>query len=339
MRITEKNNSISYSNIITKPIVKDLKFFSSTQNNKIMDTPNYPISYYTSNISFNGASGYTRLKVVKDLSKLGELSKNTFFELAENIYGKNLDKVRIKTPKSMSIKISLNDTLETYEQMYHHINDLMGARGIVHSIDDTNIFIFNLLKEIKNGNLNVTQINNFHSNDIAPYLSDKQIQSIKDTCINSGLESPFLRDGCARRNATYDNGYTAAHILGKLKSGAPFELQIKGPKVSIIDELTMITRSIKQSDKKDFVNLINFNTKNGLELKERIENIRDAVHKLDTFESVLINNKYQHDLYKRARLKELGEEMPDVIFPKGLLDSCLHEDYLKQTIGLMDYKF
>lgn len=295
-------------------------------------------SYSKGHINFCANSNKLLMadSVACKLIVLGCKTQNEFLAITQRIFGDKLYKTRLKSICSMVAKITENsgiNDIKTYKDMINKINDLHGAKGLVCNSADIDLIIKNLKIEVENGTLNITTINNYHSEDIPPYLNKNHIEQIVGTSNPKGIR---IRDGAGRKNAIYYNGYTAAHICGKLKSGVPFELQILGSEVQKINDLTELTRNLNQHESaKPFINQENYELESINEILPRYDMILKALKNL-SHEKRLILHKYQHDLYKRARFEELGLKSEEVKFPD--IDPVFHEDYLRETENLTPYK-
>lgn len=186
------------------------------------------------------------------------------------------------------------------------VTDFFGARGIIDGSEKSaDKIIEKLCTEIEAGNITVTTIRDYHGqlwslgkkptllSKIKSYLPMSRAGKIMEAQekINPNVSIRF-----ESRIGKLSPGYTSAHILGETKQGIPFELQIKGNRVSSVD---IATHMLHDFDKKK----LNPKYSDTSEKREVIGGIKELYETL-TPEQKSGYDKYIFKCYNAARKAE-----------------------------------
>ena len=194
-----------------------------------------------------GAPGHYALEIIQK----AEHTYPEFEAMAKRVLGESFEKAGVKDFTSSKSKLKKEGVNLTTKKALDSTTDLLRARGITDGSKSsiTNI-IENLTKEIEQGNCVVTEIRNYRGivsdgkeGEITPYLTGEHVSQIfkAQTDAGAGNFSVSASEGVGKTS----KGYTAAHILGKIK-GLPFEFQIKGRMVKYIDDGTHLLHDLKK---------------------------------------------------------------------------------------------
>lgn len=198
------------------------------------------------------------------------------------------------------------------------VEDGIGTRLILDEINDENMQALTnkLCSEIENGNIQITEINNYRGKGLPPYFTDAQIEQIKNAvmirrnndrdnnCYDETLKDLKVITG-SHEKAVKASGYSALQLNVKYKNGALGEIQIRGKEMDQVAEVEHVPYDIRK----------------GKQLKPKYDNIAKEIKALDD-DTYGEYQKYWQGMFEYAIKKERGipcarPELPDGV-PKSL---------------------
>lgn len=236
------------------------------------------------------------------LNAIGNRVLPDFENMCKRVFGKYFEKARVKEPHSIENKLFRRvlpgEKITTIKSM-GVVTDLLASRGITDGSQKTiDSFVKRICAEIKKGDCEITEIRNYRGvlNEskgkfITPYFSKENLTRINTVQTHS---KPKIKETAGKESA----GYTATHILGKIK-GVPFEFQIKGNRVKTVDDGTHLLHSID----------IGKSSVTARKIPEEIKEIAEAYKNLSA-EKRARYDKYISKCYELARASELTGKKP-----------------------------
>lgn len=158
---------------------------------------------------------------------------------------------RVKNPASIKDKIlrkitdpDENFEVESFEQAKALVRDVIGTKITVDKLSQSQIdeIIAALNKGFREGSIRPVGIDNYSGNNIRPYLSEANIDSIKEAALSSKIPTAPSYDGVKYKGS----GYTSAQIDIKHSSGVNGELQIRSTQIDSIASIEHIPYDIRQ---------------------------------------------------------------------------------------------
>ncbi len=153
---------------------------------------------------------------------------------------------RAKSSASIEAKLKKNalkgKPMASKEDALASLGDGLGARVIFtrtnndpnNLTDQFKAFVDEFSELLKRGEFKLTSIENYHSDEMQPYLSDAQVEKILGAARSNG-DQPSVKSGA---NAIRETGYTSVHINILLKNGLNAEIQLRD---SMIDNMSEIS--------------------------------------------------------------------------------------------------
>ncbi len=187
-------------------------------------------------------------------------------------------KIRIKTANSIREKASARDIFKGDE--LRQMGDLIGSRIILRdtSRESFDKVIKQLIKAVKQGDLNIIEIENYRMSPEQSYISAKTLNALEKAC-----KSEFFK----RTETQIPSGYTALHL--GIKNGKYVgEIQIMGKDVEQLKELEDLPYKIRCGKSLPQV------------YKSMEKGLKDAINSLDE-DKYKIYMQYVKDSYKFAR--------------------------------------
>ena len=277
----------SYAIMPQKPILRDKSCAVNTPETRQTVLPFYQISFKSGKIT----------KLAHRLYKKACRSSMEFNEITNRVFGNNLERIRIKSIRSIICKIKRKKgKVDSFKDTPKLVNDVLGAKGVTDgSQKQTDEIVKSLVKEVKNGNLTITNIGNYYARGSRPYLSAENLESLQ-----KAQKQPI------NMPKNYNWGYTTANIKFKTKNNLLGEFQLKGKHCRTLDAPTHLTYELKARRLKPTGTC-----------KEEKEVLIEAYSKLDN-QQLADLNRYQVKFFKHKRLKELGKETHVPKRPKNL---------------------
>ncbi len=165
-------------------------------------------------------------------------------------YQKNLE-FRVKSAASIKDKIirKLTDPNEKYElenieQARGMIRDLVGTKITVDRLSQSQIdeIIASLNKGFREGGIRPIEIDNYSGKNITPYLTEANIDSIKEAAISAKSQTETSYIGAKNKGS----GYTSAQINVTHSNGVSGELQIRSTQIDSVANIEHIPYDIRQ---------------------------------------------------------------------------------------------
>jgi exopolyphosphatase/pppGpp-phosphohydrolase len=172
-----------------------------------------------------------------------------------------------------------------------------------------------LADAVRDGKLEIMEINNYRGADGLPYFSDEQVQALvkaagtakRKGLSKAGSDAMIVNSG---EKITKSSGYTTTQMYIRYRNGALGELQIRGPQIDRFAEVEHIIYDMRQG--KAFVGDL------PPALEQDVESLRTTLKSLsrEQFSAYLT---YIGDTYKWYRMMENGSAAAPVpVLPKSL---------------------
>lgn len=206
----------------------------------------------------------------------------------------------------------------TAEAATPDVGDAIGTRLIMRngSAAEADQVAQSLATAIREGKIEITEINNYRGADGLPYFTDEHVQAFmksadiaksKSLSTVGSEEMTIVNTG---EKATKASGYTTTQMNVRHRNGALGELQIRGPQIDRFAEIEHIIYDMRQGKTLagDFPSA----------LRSQLDGVRGTLKGLskEQFDTYLA---YVSDDYKRYRMIENGvTNVPEPMLPQSL---------------------
>lgn len=197
------------------------------------------------------------------------------------------------------------DITKDSETLKALVGDQHGMRLTLDNPSRENIdkIVANWVREIKKGNLKITEIENYHDSELEGYLTKAQIAKIK-----RAMESQYSNEPIRFVDKAKSSGYSSAQLKIQPTDGEVMEFQIRGKQMHETAESEHIPYDLS-ADK----DISRGNNKIALMTIE----VRNAVRNL-TPEQADAYEIYHYENYSYARKMELGLKATKPVLPEGI---------------------